>query len=296
VIVVGSVNVDLVLQVPTLPRPGETVIGGTFQRAFGGKGANAAAAAARLGAETYLVGRTGRDEHGEACRADLEARGVRLDHLALSDEPTGVAGILVDDAGENLIAVASGANADVPASEVDAALEALGGPGCVVVVNLELGDDAVGAAAGAARRLSCTLVVNAAPVRPLPAPVLPAGPLLVLNEHEIAALAGGAGELLAAGAQAVVVTEGARGCTLREPGWQPVHVAAIEVDVVDTTGAGDAFTAGFAVALAEGRPADEALRLGSVAGGLSCRALGARGALATREEADAALARLSPGP
>ncbi len=292
VVVVGSVNVDLVVQVPTLPRPGETVIGGTFARHFGGKGANCAAAAARLGAETHLVGRIGRDDHGEACHADLDAGGVHLQHLGRSDLPTGVAEILVDARGENLIAVASGANADVPAGEVAAALDALGGPDTVVVVNLELLDDAVAAAAEGARRTGATLVVNAAPVRPLVPELFEARPVLTLNEHEVAALSEGADALLEAGARAVVVTAGARGCTLHRPGAAPLHVPVIPVEVVDTTGAGDAFTAGLAVALAAGEDELRALRLATAVGGLATRALGARGALPTRAEAEAAVARL----
>jgi ribokinase len=162
-----------------------------------------------------------------------------------------------------------------------------------VVVNLELPDDAVAAAAEGARRTGSTLLVNAAPVRPLVPEILEAGPVLTLNEHEVAAVSEGAASLLAAGAQAVVVTAGSQGCTLHRPGVPPVHVPVIPgVQVVDTTGAGDAFTAGLAVALAEGQPPEQALRLATATGGLSTQALGARGALPTRAEAEAAVARL----
>src|SRR5262249_33610111 len=217
---------------------------------------------------------------------------VRLDHLAFSELPTGVAGILVDDGGENLIAVASGANADVPGADVELALRALGGPGVVVVVNLELGDEAVAAAAVGAQRRGAPRVATGAPVGGRRRPALRAGRRRPLNGQGAAALRGGADGLLPAGARAVVVTAGAGGCTLVRAGEPPVHVPALAVDVVDTTGAGDAFTAGLAVALAAGHPPEQALRLASVVGGLSTRALGARAALPTRDEAEAALARL----
>jgi ribokinase len=138
-------------------------------------------------------------------------------------------------------------------------------------------------------------VVNAAPVRPLLPELLQAAPILTLNEHEVAEVSEGAGALLAAGARAVVVTAGARGCTLHRPGRPAMHVPVIPVEVVDTTGAGDAFTAGLAVALADGLDEEDALRLATAVGGLSTRAMGARGAHPTRAEADAAVARLPAG-
>jgi ribokinase len=285
IVVVGSVNVDLIVRVPRLPLPGQTVIGGRFEEAPGGKGANAAAAAARLGARTWFVGLVGEDELGVRARRDLEASGVDVTHLGTVGEPTGVAAIVVDQAGENLIAVASGANAELGQDHVRRALDLIDGDQAVVLTNLEISDAAVAASASAAARHAWSLVLNPAPARPLAHEVVAACEVIVPNETEAADL-GGVDAMFAAGARAVVVTRGAEGSDLHRPD-RPVHQQpAYSVDVADTTGAGDAFSAALCVALAEGRGLEDAVRWGAAAGALASRRVGARSGLPTREELD----------
>lgn len=283
VVVVGSVNVDLVVRVRGLPAPGETVTGGSFHRAPGGKGGNAAVASARLGAPTRIVGLIGPDDLGEEARRDLEGAGVDVAWLGTGAEPTGVAAILVDAGGRNLIAVASGANAEVTASQVHEALSGIEAERAVVLSNLEIPDAAVAAAAEAARRRGWPFVLNPAPARALPPGLLGLCTAVVPNEREAEAL-GSPDEMLAAGAGAVIVTRGSSGADLHRPG-RPVHrQASFPVEVVDTTGAGDAFVATVAWALLEGRPLETAVELAAAAGALACRALGARAGLAGRAE------------
>lgn len=290
VVVVGSVNVDLVVQVPRLPAPGETVIGGRFREAAGGKGANAAAAAARLGVATSFVGLVGRDDLGTMARGDLERAGVDVTHLGESDNPTGVAAILVDEDGQNVIAVASGANADVGPEHVRAAFESMAAERRVVLVNLEIPDAAVAEAAARASERRWPVVLNPAPARPLSPAVIAACEVIVANEAEAVAL-DGVDSLLANGVPAVVVTRGAHGADLHRVGKSVHHQPAFYVRAVDTTGAGDAFCAALAVALAEGRELEDAARWGAAAGALACRDVGARTALPSRAEVERLLSR-----
>jgi len=283
VIVVGSLNMDLVVRVHRLPAPGETVTGGTLHRALGGKGANQAAAAAKLGAHTALVGLTGDDEFGRIARRDLADHGVDQTGLGRGEHPTGVATILVDASGENLIAVAPGANDEVSGSYVTAHLQRLCQPGAVVLSVLELRDEAVAAAAATAGDRGCRFVLNPAPARPLPAELLERCDVLTPNEHELRTL-GGVEALHELGVGAVVVTRGAQGAELHVPGRSPVHFDAFPADVVDTTGAGDAFNGALAWAMAEGRPLEDAVRCAAAAGALATRALGARAGLPDRTE------------
>jgi ribokinase len=292
VIVVGSVNVDLVVRVPRLPGPGETVSEGSFSRGPGGKGGNAAVAAARLGADTSMVGCVGDDDFGEAAREDLESGGVDCTWLGTSSAPTGVAQIIVDGAGENLIAVASGANRDLGAGFAADAVRGLASQGAVVMANLEIREETVLAAAKAARAAGCRFLLNPAPARELPDELLGLCDVLTPNQHELGLLGrASAEELLAAGAGAVVVTRGGEGAEVRVAGEEPRLQQAFAVDVVDTTGAGDAFSAALAWSLADGQALDEAVRRAAAAGGLATQALGARAALPTCSELDALLAR-----
>ena len=295
IVVVGSVNVDLVAAGGRLPRPGETVAMARFAEIHGGKGGNQAAAAAALGATTHLVGAVGADHWGATARADLAARGVRLDGLRTVPGPTGVAIILVDDVGENSIAVVAGANAAVTAEDVGAALAAAPDEGVVVVACLEIPLPAVVAAARGARDRGWAFVLNPAPAGPLPADLVALSTVLTPNESELAAL-GGAGALLAAGAEAVVVTRGGAGCELHRAGSGPVSVPAARAEVVDTTGAGDAFTAALAVALAGGEDLTAAVRFAAAAGALATEGFGARGALPDAAAVANRLRRPDPGP
>jgi ribokinase len=289
VIVVGSVNIDLVAAGGRLPRPGETVSMTRFVEAQGGKGGNQASAAAALGARVHFVGAVGRDHGGDAARADLAGRGIDVSALATVDEPTGVAIILVDDSGENSIAIVPGANAAVSAAAVEVAIGAIDSDDAVLVVCLEVPLDAVVAAAQAAVARGWRVVLNPAPAIELPAELIAAATVITPNETEVEVL-GGVDALLAAGAGAVVVTRGSGGTDVHTDDDTAVHVEPSHADVIDTTGAGDAFTAALAVGLANGRQLRDAVAWASAAGAIATEGLGARGSLPTAAQVDERLA------
>jgi ribokinase len=298
VVVVGSVNVDLVVVAPRLPRPGETVTGSDVARHHGGKGGNQAVAAARLAAEVAFVGAVGADDFGVAARAALAAEGVSIAHLATVDRPTGVALIVVDERAENLIAVAPGANASVTAEAVETALSALAiGPGDVVLTCREIPPPAVRAALGAARRAGAIGVLNPAPADGLDAATLELADVLTPNQAELAVAAGdgrlvtAARSLLGGGpvGRAVVVTMGAAGALLVPAGEPELELPAIQVIPVDTTGAGDTFNGALAACLAAGLGMPESVRRAVAAAGLSTTRPGARGGMPTAAEVAGAL-------
>ena len=292
VIVIGSVNVDLVAVGGRLPRPGETVSMERFAEVQGGKGGNQASAAAALGAHVHFVGAVGSDHWGSAAREDLSGRGVDVSGLATVDGPTGVAIILVDDGGENSIAIVPGANAAVSPAAVEAALAAIDADDAVVVACLEIPLASVEAAARVAASRGWRFVLNPAPApgSGLPAELVAAASVITPNETEVEVL-GGVDALLAAGAGAVVVTRGGEGTDLHLPSVGVVRVAPSRAEVVDTTGAGDAFTAALAVALANGRDLADAVRWASAAGAIATEGFGARGSLATAAQVDARLTK-----
>lgn len=292
VVVVGSINVDLVVAAGHLPRPGETVLGGRFARHFGGKGANQAVAAARAGASVVMVGAVGRDADGDASLAALSAEGIDVSRVRRVDAPTGVAIIAVAADGENQIVVASGANAEV--TPADAALADLPeGPG-VLLTCLEVPMPSVMAAVSAAARLGLRAVVNPAPAQRLPAELLALAPVLTPNRNELVAATGAADleaalqSLAAAGAGTVAVTLGPNGALLAE-GTRRHHVPGVSVKVVDATGAGDTFSGVLAAWIADGHPLDEAVRAANAAAALSVTRPGARGGMPTRPRIAAAL-------
>jgi ribokinase len=289
VIVVGSVNIDLVAAGGRMPRPGETVSMQRFAEVQGGKGGNQASAAAALGARVHFVGAVGSDHWGEAARADLAGRGVDVSGLATVEGSTGVAIILVDDDGENSIAIVPGANSAVAPSMVEAALAAIDAEDAVLVACLEIPVESVEAAARVATSRGWRVVLNPAPARELPASLTGAATVITPNETEAETL-GGVDLLLASGAGAVVVTRGGGGTELHRPGAEPRHVLAARATVVDTTGAGDAFTAALAVALADGRGLEDAVRWASAAGAIATEGFGARGSQATAAQVDERLA------
>jgi ribokinase len=291
VIVVGSVNEDLLVRSP-IPLPGTTVAAtGDPAELPGGKGANAAAAAARLGTPTAFVGCVGDDAPGARARAALKDAGVDLAHLGvLRGAATGRAIVIVDDAGENAIVIAAGANARLDPAGVGAAIAALATPGAVVLANLEIAPAAVAAAARAATAHGLRFVLDPAPppaTGVLPDGVLPPGAIIAPNEHELAALGDDPAALLAAGAAAVVVTRGAAGAELHTAGAPPLRCPAPEADAIDTTGAGDAFRGALAATLATGSDLPSAVRLATTAGSLATTAPGARGALLDRATVEA---------
>jgi ribokinase len=292
VVVIGSINVDLVVSAERLPRPGETVLGGSFARHFGGKGANQAVAAARAGASVVMIGAVGRDADGDASLTALLAEGIDVSRVRRVERPTGVAIIAVAPDGENQIVVASGANADVlPEAGLLDDVEA--GPGALLAC-LEIPMPTVVAAAARAARIGLALVVNPAPAQPLPRELLATGPILTPNAQELETITGtsnlgsGPAQLMDEGASAVVVTLGDRGALLAH-GARRQRFPGVAATVVDATGAGDAFSGVIAAWLADGRSLDEAVAAANVAAGLSVTQAGARGGLPTRSAIEAGL-------
>jgi ribokinase len=297
VIVVGSVNVDLVVATERLPGPGETVIGGRFAQHHGGKGGNQAVAAARLGATTSFIGAVGDDAYGPDARGALEAEGVDVRGLAtLPGESTGVALIVVDAAGENSIAVAGGANAVLSTVQVRAALRRLQlTPADVVLVGHEIRTGATHEALRFARLAGARTILNPAPADGLARWTLGLADILTPNEGELAELVSGAGRPSAQakrllgedpGRRAVLVSLGAMGAVL-VVGRVVRNIAAPKVEVVDTVGAGDALNGALAAGLAAGLDLAEAARRAVVAASLAVTRAGAREGMPTTAELDA---------
>ncbi len=299
VVVVGSVNIDLVVCVARLPRPGETVVGGTFERHGGGKGANQAVAAARAGGMVRFVGAVGADDDGRAAVADLASEGIDTSGVGLLGEAaTGIALIVVEPSGENQIAVASGANGHLGADRVTAALVADPlGPGDVCLVGFEVPASAVLAAATAAHAAGATLIVNPAPARVMDAGLDALGPILTPNRGEATQLTGmvdpadAARALVARTGSPVIVTLGSEGALLVTPGREPEHLPAHRVEPIDTTGAGDAFNGTLAAHLAAGDSLREAVVAAMVVAALTTLAVGARSMPRRAGDTRAALAR-----
>lgn len=301
IVVFGSINVDLVVPVKKLPRPGETVLGPSYKLVAGGKGANQALAAARAGALTRMVGAVGRDGFAEVALVDMTAAGVDLSGVARRGSPTGCAVICVDQAGQNMIAVASGANMKVRERQL---ADGFLGPRSLVAMQMEVPPAQNWALIARARSLGARLLLNVAPAGALPGLILPALDWLVVNEIEAGMIAAKLGvsredprEAGAALAEAtgitVVVTLGAQGAAAfaAKQGWE---IGALAIKPVDTTGAGDAFVGAFAAALDEGADLSTALRWGSIAGGLACLKPGAQPSLPHRAEIERRLGQLAP--
>lgn len=289
IVVVGSVNLDLVVTAPTLPQPGETVLGGDLRTVPGGKGANQAVAAARAGARCAFIGAVGQDAFAQPLRDNLAAAGVALRGLRTVPGPSGVALITVDAAAENSIVVAPGANAQL--SGLDAEDRAAIAAADVLLCQLEIPLTTVRQAAIVARAAGTMVVLNAAPARALPAELLDAVDILVVNEVEAAAVAAAGWSTdvltaLLAVVPRVVLTLGARGAAYADRDGTRLDVDAPRIDAVDTTAAGDAFAGAFVVALAERRPVAEALRWACAAGAACARRPGASSALPTRDDID----------
>jgi ribokinase len=297
VIVIGSINRDLIMRLPRLPAPGETVAPGRLSHQHGGKGANQAVAAARAGAAVVLIGAVGAADLLHA----LTGERVDVTRVLCCDAPSGTAVVLVDErTGENQIAVAPGANALLSVEHMDSALRALDlGPDDVVVFSFELPLPPLLFAGGLARRTGARLVVNPAPARPGFADVLP-GALVTPNAAELASLAPGpdAGDaaltLAARTGQPVLVTLGADGAMLADSG-EVTRLPAHEVAVRDTTGAGDTVTGVLAASLAQGHDLLPAVRRSLAAAALAVTREGARTGMPTAVEIDRLLAGTGPG-
>ncbi|MDQ3900919.1 MAG: ribokinase [Actinomycetota bacterium] len=290
VMVVGSINADFVISVPRIPQQGETVGDGEFAQHWGGKSANQAVVAARYGAAVAMVGAVGDDDLGSAAVVALEDEGIDVERVTLIPATaTGIAVIMVDPGGRNIIAVAPGANARIDPAGIDDAIAAHAG---AVLTCFEVADPVVMAAVTAGIHHGADVIVNPAPARPLPDQLQGSKAMLTPNEHEARTITGlrdpvAAASRLSEWTQApAIVTLGAHGAVMCSTVEQPLRIAAPSVVPVDTTGAGDTFNGTLAAALAEGLDLPSCVQRAVTAASLSVRGRGARGSLPSREDID----------
>jgi ribokinase len=297
VVVVGSVNVDLVVCVATLPSPGVTVTGGTFERHGGGKSANQAVAAARLGVRVGLIAAVGNDTAGDDAIVELRCEGVDVSGvMRLGDTSTGVALIVVDDRGENQIAVASGANQELSTEVVASALDGFVlAPDGVCLLGFEVSDGAIETAAQWASRTGHRVIIDPAPARSLSDVLMACEPVLTPNAGEAKAMNSqpsperAAIELARSTSSPVVVTLGELGALVAD-GEKAEVFPPYAAEAVDTTGAGDTFSGALAASLSESRSFDEAVKRSQAAAALSTQAPGAREGMPTKAELESFLA------
>lgn len=292
VVVVGSANMDVVLSVERMPAGGETILASGAAQHPGGKGLNQAVASARSGASTTFVGAIGTDAFGESLARAMESAGVANDLVRRSDEPSGQAFILVDGAGENLIVVASGANAGM--TELTEPERAVVEQCAVLLMQLELPTGIVREAATVARAAGRTVMLNAAPAAPVDDELIDLLDYLIVNEHEARLIAArddlaDAAAALAARVPRLIVTLGARGSDVYDAGELVGTVAPPSVTAVDTTGAGDTYCGALAAAVAEGRHLLDAVRFATAASALSVQKAGAVSSIPNRDDVDSKL-------
>lgn len=300
IVVIGSSNTDMVIRSPRMPRPGETVLGGEFMMNPGGKGANQAVAAARLGGDVTFIAKVGDDVFGKQTLENLAKEGIVTDHVGVAaDVPSGVALINVDASGENSISVASGANSTLSTTDIDVAEEAIAAAG-VVLMQLEVPVSTVAYAAQVAKRHGVPVVLNPAPApnMPLPAELLENVDIIIPNRTEMELITGvgcdqpvedGVERLRELGVATVVVTLGSEG-SLVCGAETTVKVDPFKVSPVDTTAAGDTFCAALCVGIAEGMPLDRAALFGNLAASVTVTRAGAQPSLPMRSEIDALIA------
>ena len=300
VVVVGSANTDLTIRSEKIPAPGETVVGGVFSTAAGGKGSNQAVAAARAGGSVTFVARLGADSLGAEAIKGYEKDGIDVSAIVRDPEhATGVALIMVDANGQNSISVALGANDALSPENVDAAADAIRSAD-VVVSQLETPIETVAHAAKLAFDAGVPFILDPAPApsKPLPESLLQHVTIIKPNEHEASALTGidvtddssafnAADRLLALGVKLAIITLGESGAVLVSNSGLRAKLASLRVKAVDSTAAGDAWTGAFAVALAEGRSPEAAADFATKAAAISVTRAGAQPSLATRSEIDA---------
>jgi ribokinase len=286
---------DLVIRSPHIPQPGETIIGSDFETIPGGKGANQAVAAARLGGQVSMVGRVGDDAFADALLDNLASAGVDSSFVQRDERAaSGVALIVVDDNGENIIVVASGANMQLTEADVESAEQVIAASD-VLILQLEVPLPVVTRAAQIAQAHQVTVVLNPAPARELPPDLLKLVDVLVPNESETALLTGlpidsqvelekAADNLLSSGIRSVVITLGGRGAFLASTNYKSKIYEAFSIQPVDTTAAGDAFVAGLAVNYGAGKTLPDAIRWGNAAGAMAALRFGAQSSLPTRKE------------
>jgi ribokinase len=296
IVVVGSSNTDMIIKVPRIPKPGETILGGTFSMAAGGKGANQAVAAARAGGKVTFIARVGKDMFGEQAIAGFQKDGINVHYITQDKKaPSGVALIFVADDGENSIAVASGANNHLSAKDVRAAGNTVE-TASIVVTQLETPLETVQAVADMSARKKIPFILNPAPARQLPDELLSKVTIITPNETEAelltkikvtdeASAEKAALKLMAKGIETVIITLGAKGAYVKS-GQMTGMVAGFKVKAVDSTAAGDVFNGALAVAIAEGKAMDAAILFANAAAALSVTKLGAQPSAPTRREID----------
>ena len=306
IVVLGSSNTDMILQVARIPRPGETILGGRFSMAAGGKGANQAVAAARAGGKTAFLARVGNDLFGQQAIDGLTSDGILVDHIRRDDEaPSGTALIFVADSGENSIGVASGANARLSPDDVRQTAEVIGSAS-ILLLQLETPLETVEAALKIAAEKKVRVILNPAPAQPLSRDILRQVSFLTPNESEAELLTGipvhdAAGAARAAeslrnnGPEGVVITLGAAGVYVASDSFTGA-VEGFAVEAVDTTAAGDVFNGALAVGLAEAMPLPAAIRFANAAAALSVTKLGAQPSAPTRNEIQNMLEPVVPSP
>jgi len=300
--IIGSIITDLTVLTPRVPERGENILAKRLQIGPGGKGANAAVAVARMGVESILIGRIGDDNFGSEELAALRAEGVNTDFVGIDPEvQTGTAVVMVDDEGENTILVIIGANDRLTPEYVEAGLAPHWGDLDALLINFEVPEESVAAAIHAAHARGVPCVVDAGPPREFGADVWGEATVISPNALEAATLVGhpvesdvevedAAWELLAAGPQAVVLKRGSAGALLATSEGI-THVPSFRVNALDTTGAGDAFSGALVVAIAEGKPLQEAVRIANAAGAITVTRVGTLSAMPARDEIEDFLAQ-----
>ena len=293
ILVVGSSNTDMTVKTRTLPLPGETVLGGVFTMGAGGKGANQAVAARRLGGEVKFICKVGRDIFGDNAIAHYREEGLDTDGILRSELPSGVALISVDEHAENCIVVASGANNDLSEADIEAVAGDLRSCG-ILLLQLEIPVPSVLKAARIAHEAGATVVLNPAPACPLPDELFRYVDLFIPNETELSTFSGlpvtdeesaakGAAAMQAKGVGRLIVTMGSKGSLICE-GGSPVFVPAQKVKAVDTTAAGDTFCGALCVALSEGKTLPQAAAFATAASALTVQKMGAQDSIPYRKD------------
>lgn len=295
-VVVGSSNTDMIIKVPRIPKPGETILGGKFSKAAGGKGANQAVAAARSGGDVTFVARVGQDMFGDNAIQGFEENNIVTDHVFRDPEaPSGVAEIFVSEDGENSIAVAPGANSNLSPEDIDNSEDAINSAD-ILLMQLEIPLETVQAAADLAHEKNATIILNPAPATDLPDELLEKITILTPNESEAELLTGvkvvdkdsaekAAKKLQSMGVQKVIITMGKFGAYVLSDGFAGI-VSGYQVDAVDTTAAGDVFNGALSVAIAENKSLKDAVKFANAAAALSVQKLGAQPSAPGRAEVD----------